>query len=47
MMTQENLEFQPPYSLWLTKGKGANNLIIPDTTDENQFIIVNPEEIGM
>ncbi|XP_017760428.1 PREDICTED: aminopeptidase N [Eufriesea mexicana] len=47
MMTQENLEFHPPYNLWLTKGKGANNLIIADTTDENQFIIVNPEEIGM
>ncbi|KAK1121271.1 hypothetical protein K0M31_010578 [Melipona bicolor] len=45
MISQEKLEFQAPCRLWLTKGIKAKNLT--DITNENQFIIVNPEEIGM
>ena len=47
MMSQEKLEFQKPCPSWLTKGHEPKNLTIPDITDENNFIIVNPEEIGM
>lgn len=46
-MTQEKLTFQEPCHLWLTKGNSAKNLTVPDNTNENHFIIVNPEEIGM
>lgn len=45
MISQEKLEFQAPCRLWLTKGIKAKNLT--DTANENQFVIVNPEEIGM
>ncbi|XP_006615840.1 aminopeptidase N [Apis dorsata] len=47
IMTQEKLTFQEPCHLWLTKGNSAKNLTVPDNTNENHFIIVNPEEIGM
>ncbi|CAL7933658.1 unnamed protein product [Xylocopa violacea] len=47
MISQEKLEFHGPCRLWLTKDNKITNLTIPDTTDENHFIIVNPEEIGM
>ncbi|XP_029035079.1 aminopeptidase N isoform X2 [Osmia bicornis bicornis] len=47
MMSEEKLEFHKPCPLWLTKGNEPKNLTVPDITDEDHFIIVNPEEIGM
>lgn len=48
MMSQDKLEeFHKPCPLWFTKGNDPQNLTIPDIADENSFIIVNPEEIGM
>lgn len=45
MMAEDNLEFHDP--TWLPKGNEATNVVVPDITDENNFIIVNPEEIGI
>ncbi|XP_076247604.1 aminopeptidase N [Calliopsis andreniformis] len=47
MISQDKLEFHKPCPLWLTKSNEPKNLTIPDITDENKFIIVNPEEIGV
>lgn len=47
MMSEEKLEFHKPCPLWLTKGNEPKNLTVPDIADEDHFIIVNPEEIGM
>lgn len=47
MISQEKLEYQPPCRLWLLEGQTEKNLTIPDETSDDQFIIVNPEEIGM
>lgn len=46
MMSQDNLDFQNRPILWLTKANEPKNYTIEDITDENNFIIVNPEEIG-
>lgn len=47
MLTQEKLEIEKPCTLWLTKGHEPKNLTIYNIAEEDQFIIVNPEEIGM
>ncbi|XP_076169474.1 aminopeptidase N isoform X2 [Ptiloglossa arizonensis] len=47
MMSQDNLDFQNRPILWLTKANEPKNYTIEDITDENNFIIVNPEEIGI
>ncbi|XP_026673991.1 aminopeptidase N isoform X2 [Ceratina calcarata] len=47
MMSQENLEYRPPCRLWLIKDKPEKNLTVPDNVTDDQFVIVNPEEIGM
>ncbi|XP_043264680.1 aminopeptidase N [Colletes gigas] len=47
MMSQDKLEFHKPCPLWLTKENEPKNFTVPDITDENNFIIVNPEEIGI
>ncbi|XP_054002804.1 aminopeptidase N-like isoform X3 [Hylaeus anthracinus] len=47
MMSQDKLEFHKPCPLWLTKADEPKNFTIPDIADENNFIIVNPEEIGI
>ncbi|XP_076397780.1 aminopeptidase N isoform X2 [Megachile rotundata] len=47
MISQEKLDFQNQRPLWLTKKNKPEDLKIPDITDDNHFIIVNPEEIGM
>ncbi|XP_071858487.1 aminopeptidase N [Bombus fervidus] len=44
-ISQEQLDIQESCFLWLTKGNKVEN--VTDIADENQFIIVNPEEIGM
>lgn len=45
--TEDKWELDKPCLLWLTKSNEPINLTIPDTYDEDNFIIVNPEEIGM
>nr|XP_033335064.1 aminopeptidase N [Megalopta genalis] len=45
--TEDKWELDKPCRLWLTKSNEPINLTIPDTYDEDKFIIVNPEEIGM
>ncbi|XP_050476325.1 aminopeptidase N isoform X1 [Bombus huntii] len=45
MISQEKLNIQESCLLWLTKGNKMKN--VTDIANENQFIIVNPEEIGM
>ncbi|KOC69113.1 Aminopeptidase N [Habropoda laboriosa] len=47
MMTQEKLEFQIPCKLWLTRRNEPKNLTLYNIAGENEFVIVNPEEIGM
>lgn len=45
MISQEKLNIQESYLLWLTKRSKMKN--VTNIANENQFIIVNPEEIGM
>ncbi|XP_032667689.1 aminopeptidase N [Odontomachus brunneus] len=48
MQAEDKLNFfNTKPTVWLTKQNEPKNLTIPDITDEDNFIIVNPEEIGM
>ncbi|XP_015435689.1 PREDICTED: aminopeptidase N isoform X1 [Dufourea novaeangliae] len=47
MVSQEKWEFYKPCPQWLTKSNEPKNLTVQDITDKNNFIIVNPEEIGL
>jgi len=47
MQAQNKLDFSNSTpAVWLMKKNMPRNFSIPDITDENYFIIVNPEEIG-
>lgn len=47
MQAEDKLNFSNTKpTVWLTRQNEPKNLTIPDITDEDNFIIVNPEEIG-
>lgn len=47
MQAEDKLNFSNTKPIvWLKKENEPKNLTIPDITDESNFIIVNPEEIG-
>jgi hypothetical protein len=47
MQAEDKLDFSNSTpAVWLMKRNMPRNFSIPDITDENHFIIVNPEEIG-
>jgi len=47
MQAQDKLDFSNSTpAVWLMKRNMPRNFSIPDITDENHFVIVNPEEIG-
>ncbi|XP_031844214.1 aminopeptidase N isoform X2 [Nomia melanderi] len=47
MISETNRDMYKPCNLWLRNTKVPTNLTIPDTVGGDNYIIVNPEEIGM